>query len=221
MAVRAIIWDFDGTLVASLAGIAAAMQKTLAEFGYAEPTEQQVRATIGLTLEESIRRLTGGRCPQERIPALVARYRALYVPSAAALTALFPGTIDVLSRLKERTIASIVVSNKGRAALSHLVTQLGLAELIAFTLSADDVVYRKPDGRLYTEHIAPRLASLAPGEILVVGDTESDLGFARAAGLTACWAKYGYGDPTTCAALQPAHTIASIDEVLNVVDLHQ
>jgi phosphoglycolate phosphatase len=218
MAIRAVVWDFDGTLASSLEGIAAAMQETLQAFGYAAPTTEQVRATVGLTLEESMRWLTRGESSEDQIPQLVAKYRSLHASLAAPLTTLFPGARAVLGILKERGVLSVVVSNKGRIGLKQLIDQLEIGAEIAIALSADDVLYRKPDGRLYTQHIAPLLHGLLSDEVLVVGDTESDLRFALDAGLKVCWAKYGYGDPEVCQALQPTHTIESIGQVVAVIE---
>ncbi|HEY6375047.1 MAG TPA: HAD hydrolase-like protein, partial [Edaphobacter sp.] len=37
----------------------------------------------------------------------------------------------------------------------------------------------------------------------VVGDTETDILFAKNANLLSCWATYGYGDARRCKALSP------------------
>ncbi len=218
MAIRAVIWDFDGTLASSLKGIAAAMTETLLAFGYPAPTMEQVRSTIGLTLEESMRRLTRGEASEDQIPLLVAKYRSLHEVKVAPLTTLFPGARKVLGVLKSRGILSVIVSNKGRLGLGQLMDQLAIGTDISFALSADDVLYRKPDRRLYAQHISPLLNGLLPEEILVVGDTESDIRFALTAGLKVCWAQYGYGDSAACCALQPTHTIENLDELVAIVN---
>jgi len=63
MSVKLIIFDFDGTLASSLEGISACMGKALNLFGYRRPSIDKVRATIGLTLEESIRSSRDGPAP--------------------------------------------------------------------------------------------------------------------------------------------------------------
>jgi phosphoglycolate phosphatase len=213
MPIQAILWDFDGTLAASLPGIAAAMRQTLAAADYAEPTEPEVRATVGLTLEESMRRLTGGRATEEEIPQLVASYRGRHDAVAAPLVRLFPGARKTLDALAGRGIRSILVSNKGRHGLDQLLGQFELQAAFAHTLSADQVRYRKPDGRLFASSIAPLMPELRAEEFLVVGDTEADLGFARAAGLKACWARYGYGDPVRCSSLVPGFVLDAVSEL--------
>ena len=179
------------------------MRETLAHYNFAEPTVEQVRATIGLTLEASMHQLTEGRC-EPLVPEMVKHYRALHTTKAAPLTHLFDGAIPTLAQLRARNIFTILVSNKGhRAGLHQLITQLEIANYIDIVLSAEDVNFHKPDARLYTEHIAALLPSDKTLQTLVVGDTETDILFAKNATLLSCWATYGYGDEQRCKALSP------------------
>lgn len=211
MPITTIIFDFDGTLASSLEGIWACMRETLAHYNFAEPTVQQVRATIGLTLEESMDRLTEGCC-KPLTAEMVKHYRALHTTKAAPLTHLFDGAIPTLAELRARNIFTILVSNKGRAGLHQLITQLEIANFIDIILSAEDVTFRKPDARLYTEHIAP-LLSAPNSQTLVVGDTEIDILFAKNANLLSCWATYGYGDEQRCKALSPDFELQGLTDL--------
>jgi phosphoglycolate phosphatase len=201
--ITTVILDFDGTLASSLEGIWTCMRETLAHYNFADPTLQQVRTTVGLTLEESIHRLTEGRCEEPLTSEMVKFYRALHTTKAARLTSLFEGAIQTLTELRARNIFTILVSNKGRAGLHQLVTQLEIASYIDIVLSAEDVNFRKPDAHLYTEHIAHLIPSNKTSQTLVVGDTETDILFAKNANLVSCWATYGYGDAQRCKALSP------------------
>lgn len=203
MPIGTVILDFDGTLASSLEGIWTCMRETLAHYNFAEPTLQQVRSTVGLTLEESMHRLTQGRCEEPVTSEMVKHYRALHTTKAAPLTRLFEGAIPTLSELRARNIFTILVSNKGRAGLYQLITQLGIANYIDIILNAEDVNFRKPDARLYAEHIAPLLPLNPDSQTVVVGDTETDILFAKNANLLSCWATYGYGDEQRCKALSP------------------
>ena len=50
--IRNIIFDFDGTLADTSKLIVATMQKSIKEYGLPSRTEEQIRATIGVRLEE-------------------------------------------------------------------------------------------------------------------------------------------------------------------------
>ena len=138
MAIKAIIWDFDGTLVSSLEGIWSSMNETMRTYDYPAPTLEEVRATVGLALEESMRLLSHQKCTEEKLPELVAKYRSLHNSNAAPLTKLFDGAKEVLSKVREQGITAIVVSNKGRDGLNQLIEQLDLQRLFDVILSAQD-----------------------------------------------------------------------------------
>jgi phosphoglycolate phosphatase len=217
MPTRLIIFDFDGTLASSIEGIAACMGKALHLFGYRPPSADKVRATIGLTLEDSIRKLTKWGCPESDIPLVVRSYRNLYDTEGPRLTTLFDGAAETLTAVKAAGIKIVLVTNKGNAALTRLLQQLNIINYFDLTLSADCVQHHKPSATLYTAHIAPVFPQIDPQDILVVGDTESDLRFAANIGAQSCWAAYGYGDTATCTLLAPTFTISSIPDLRRVL----
>jgi phosphoglycolate phosphatase len=72
---------------------------------------------------------------------------------------------------------------------------------------------KKPDPAIFTDHILPRYARWQRQQILMVGDTEIDILFAKAVGISSCWASYGYGEMEHCRRLGPDHEISSIAEL--------
>ena len=221
MPIKTIILDFDGTLASSLEGIWTCMRETLTHYNFPAPTPQQVRQTIGLTLEESIHRLTEGRCEEPLTSEMVKHYRILHTTKAAPLTCLFDGAIPTLAELRRRNIFTILVSNKGRAGLHQLIAQLEITDYIDIILSAEDTPHRKPDACLYTDHIAPLLPLTPDSQTLVVGDTETDILFARNANLLSCWAAYGYGDAQRFKALAPDFELQSLTDLPTLITRYQ
>ena len=211
--VELIIFDFDGTLAPSLAGITACMGKALQPFGYPRPSEDAVRLTIGLTLEDSIRKLTRNACPECDIPEVVRTYRDLHNAEAAPLTTLFDGAVETLAAVKAAGIKTVLVSNKGHTGLVQLLEQLTIINYFDLTLSADSARHHKPSAALYTAYIASAFPDIEAKRVLVVGDTESDLRFAANIGAQSCWASYGYGNASVCTALAPTFTISSISDL--------
>lgn len=217
--IKAVILDFDGTLASTVKGIYACMAETFVTFGYPRPTPAEVRLTVGLTLDQAMRQLANDRCDEGAIQSMIATYRDLHRQKAAAMASLFEGTLETLTFLRARGIQSIVVSNRSRRGLHHLTEHLGIKDRLDVMLGADEVPYQKPDARLFTDVIVPLLAGAEPPEVLMVGDTEWDLLFARNAGLRSCWASYGYGDVERCRALNPNYVISAIGDLRNVVVL--
>jgi len=103
---------------------------------------------------------------------------------------LFPGMDQVLHGLTERGLASGIVTNKPAWLTEPLLEQLGLRGRFACVVSGDTVSERKPHP-LPMLHAA-KLVGFAPGECIYVGDAERDVQAARAAGMSALVAAYGY-----------------------------
>jgi phosphoglycolate phosphatase len=210
MFITTLILDFDGTLASSLEGIHECFQEALSGFGYARPSLEAVRQTVGLTLEESVRRLTKGHCDGARLGQVVDCYRALYAEKGRAMATLFPGTKAALTAIRRMGVRIVLVSNKSHKGLLHLAEHLGIHACVDMTLGVDDQSFRKPDPRLYAESIAPHLPEPHGRQVLVVGDTEYDIRFAKNAGLRSCWACYGYGNEFACKALVPEFILPDI-----------
>lgn len=213
--IKTLVFDFDGTLASTAEGIHACMCETFHAFGYPRPWLADVRKTIGLLLEPSIRQLIPNDGRESRIPAMLALYRELYHAKAPAMSRLFEGAAETLALQRSLGMQIILVSNKGRRGLRQLTEHLKIKDDMDVILGMDDVAYRKPDARLFTEHIARY--SPDRKQVLMVGDTETDLLFARNAGLQSCWAAYGYGDAEKCRALEPDFVIRDITELAALV----
>jgi len=117
-------------------------------------------------------------------------------------------------------IQIVVVSNKSHAGLHRMAEHLGVESMIDVMQGVEDGSFRKPDPRWYTESIAQHLNDPLGHNVLMVGDTESDILFANA-GLRSCWAAYGYGEEATCTALGPEfilHDIAQLPGLIRSIN---
>jgi phosphoglycolate phosphatase len=217
MSLTTVIFDFDGTLASSLEGIHACLQEALSDFGYARPSLAEVRKTVGLTLEESVRILTAGQCDGAQLGEVVDCYGGLYTKKGRAMATLFPGAMATLTAVRETGIQAVLVSSKSHNGLCRLAEHLGIGATINMMLGVDETSFLKPDARLFTETIAPRLPQSHPWRVLMVGDTESDILFAKSAGLRSCWASYGYGDETACKGLAPEFILPDIAQLPGLI----
>lgn len=217
--VKLAIFDFDGTLVSSIDGIAVCMQSALKRFGYDTPSRDELRATVGKTLEESIRILTASRCPEAEIPMVVRAYREIYVEVSSQYTNLFDGAERVLTTFKRNGIKNVLVSNKGSVGLYPLLDKLQITGCFDVVLAADQVCHTKPSADLYETHIASAFREIPTDQTIVVGDTATDILFADNIGAVSCWASYGYGDAGECMNLNPKHVIATLADLLTIARL--
>ena len=118
---KAYLFDFDYTLADSSRGIVMCFRNVLAMHGHDGISDESIKRTIGKTLEESFTILTGIDDKET-----LAAYRKEYVAQADRLmtanTVLFPETLDVLSRLKERGARIGIISTKYRYRIMELLS---------------------------------------------------------------------------------------------------
>ena len=81
---RAIVFDWDGTLVDSTALIAGALQNACAAIGCPVPSETDARFVIGLGLADALAHVAPG-LDADKQRALVGHYRSHYLSGEAAI----------------------------------------------------------------------------------------------------------------------------------------
>jgi phosphoglycolate phosphatase len=215
-AIAAIIFDYDGTLFDTRPAIIHCIERTFALSGRPIPPIAAILRTVatGITLQDTFL-LLDEALQRDRavLHDRVKTYRTLYQDEGAALLKPFPGAVEVLRELHARGTTCIVVSNKGGAAIHHSLDAASLRPFVDLVLADEAELPKKPDPALITDHVLPRYPGLQSPQILMVGDTATDILFARAGGMPCCWASYGYGDAERCRALTPEHEISRIGEL--------
>jgi phosphoglycolate phosphatase len=127
---------------------------------------------------------------------------------------LFEGAAFTLQKLHDRGVRCAIVSNKGSEAVQRSLKASGIDAYVAIFVGEQPGVLAKPHPAILLEHVIPRFPEIDRERMLMIGDTEADIQFARNAGIKAGWAAYGYGRRESCEALGPDFQINRITEVL-------
>jgi 2-phosphoglycolate phosphatase len=189
MPLRAVLFDLDGTVLDTAPDMVGALNALRGEHDLAPIPFEGVRACVSHGAGRVVRAGFADADP-EQFAALQRRFLEIYAKNLSRETHLFPGMDQVLHGLTERRLASGIVTNKAAWLTEPLLEQLGLRGRFACVVSGDTVSERKPHP-LPMLHAA-KLVGFAPGECIYVGDAERDVQAARAAGMSALVAVYGY-----------------------------
>jgi phosphoglycolate phosphatase len=200
-----IAFDWDGTLFDSTKIITRCIQAAVRDVGGTVPTDQAAGYVIGLGLMQALAHAAPD-VPVDKYPALGERYRHHYQAHANDLI-LFDGVLPLLESLKARGYRLAVATGKSRLGLDDVLQSVELKGVFDGSRTADETA-GKPDPRMLHELMAQ--FDVAPGRVLMVGDTTHDLQMAVNAGCPSVGVSYGAHDPAAFEALAPKYVAHSL-----------
>lgn len=187
---RAVVFDLDGTLVDSLADIAAAVNCTLESRGRKPFRLDDYRLMVGKGLRKLLELATadqplGAREFEEMYRDLVANYRNGLV----VRTSPYDGIVDMLEACRG-LYRLAVLSNKDDEMTKEIVSRLFPSGSFDLVQGLRAGVPAKPDSRA----LVPILESLDvnPAECFFVGDSNVDMQTARATGTVGLGVLWGF-----------------------------
>jgi phosphoglycolate phosphatase len=190
---RAVIFDLDGTLMDTAGEIATALERTFGELGLPALPKKSVEALIGRGVPSLVERaLAQVGATGRDLQAAVERFEAHYAQTVGTASDLFPGVMEGVRALADRGVPMGVVTNKPRFFTEKLLAQSGVASFFAAVVAGDDGIPKKPRGDMLVAACAAM--GSAPGETLMLGDSDNDILAARAAGCPVWCVPYGYNE---------------------------
>lgn len=210
-----IAFDLDGTLVDSLADLAASANALLAEQGVTPLDEAAIGRMVGDGAAMLVTRVFAAASLPQPSDALD-RFLAIYNARLLQCTRPYPGIPDLLRQLSARRVPLAVLTNKPLHSTWQVLDGLDLARFFPRdrVLGGDGPFPRKPDPAALL-HLAAA-AGVDRQRTLLVGDSMVDAGTAASAGTGLCLARYGFGFADVAVAqLQPQPFV--IDRPLDLV----
>jgi phosphoglycolate phosphatase len=207
---RAAVFDLDGTLLDSYAGIHDSLSAVLEHYGRPAVTLEESRRLVGHGLEALIAKVL----PEELRAEAAERFRFRYKVNAPKLTRLMPGAELVVSELWRRGVRLSIASNKPAVFTCQLLSGFGLAELFTFVGGPDLGYPEKPDPAMVLA--ALDAMGVAAPETLFVGDMTVDVATARAAGLPIAVVPLGSSTRGELEALGPDYLLPALTDVLGL-----
>ncbi len=208
----AAIVDLDGTMVDTLGDFVVVLGTVLDELGLSAVTREFVGRTVGKGSEHLIRSTLAEAGAD---PALYERAWALYQQHYLAVngdhSAVYPGVVEGLERLRARGWKLACLTNKPTAFARPLLRKKGLDGFFDVVFGGDAFERKKPDP-LPLRKTCEALG-LPPSRTLMVGDSSNDARAARAAGCPVVLVSYGYNHGEPVAAVDADGVIDRLDQL--------
>jgi phosphoglycolate phosphatase len=212
----AIIFDLDGTLIDSLGDITAAANHALTSLGQPTHTREAYRLMVGYGADVLFQKALAPDA-QHLLPEALATFKQFYAQHPDDHTVLFPGVVEMLDALVQRSVPIAVLSNKPHGNTRLCVEQMLGRWQWSAVLGHRDGFAKKPapDGAL---EIARQLG-LAPHEVYFLGDAEPDVQTAVAAGMIPIGALWGYRDAELLKQCGARELIEKPQDLLDLIRL--
>jgi len=206
---RAVLFDWDGTLVNTAEASYRCYEKLFGSYGIAfdrdafrrtySPNWHLTYSALGLA--------------EERWAEADARWLEHYCEEEVVL---IEGAQDALRRVRDAGLRVGIVTSGDCARVGRELAGLGVAALFQVIVCAEDTVRRKPHPEALL--LALERLGLGPREAVYIGDSPEDVQMAQAAGVLAVGIPGGFPNRESLAAARPevleATLAGALDRVL-------
>lgn len=217
MPAPAIIFDLDGTLIETAPDLVATLNVILAREGMAPVAYEVARNFVGggakLMLARSIE-ADGRTVDGTKLDQMFQDFIAYYAANVAVHSRPFPGLLEALDMLSARGFRLAVCTNKLEHLSVLLLNELKLTDRFVAICGQDTFGIQKPDPEILRRTIAA-----AGGDIdqaIMVGDSETDILTAQAAGIPVIAVDFGYSDRPV-SEYSPDRVISRFEQLPDIV----
>lgn len=211
---HAVIFDLDGTLVDSLEDLGGAVNRALLRHGFPVHPIEAYKRMVGDGFRNLVLRALP---PEKRDEATIEDFNtesaADYAAHCVDRTRPYPGVLELLSELGTRGLSLAVLSNKPDELTRRVIGGLFHPGTFAIVRGETGSFPRKPDPASALDIVA-RLGAEA-GSTLYLGDSDVDMATARAAGMVALGAAWGFRGEAELRAAGASAVLGRPEDVLS------
>ena len=188
--IKAIVFDLDGTLLDTVPDIAAALNRALAACGLPAHDQKTVETFLGGGIRDAVTKAVPEGSGEAVIEQVLELYRDDYIAHCTEKTRPYDGIYEMVGEFAARGWKMAVLSNKTEKTAQKIVAHF-------FPDGQFEAVFGRVPERPLKPHVdaaKPVLKALGalPEEIAYVGDSNTDILFARAVGMLPVATPWGY-----------------------------
>ena len=210
MAVKALLFDFDGTLLNTNDLIIQTFMHVLNERFPGQFSPKDCLKFIGPSLKQTFNDIAPG---EEE--ALIAKYRAWNIEHHDELVSQYPDVVSTLEQLKAQGILLAIVSTKRNDTIDRGLSILGAAHLFDVRIGTDDVKNVKPDPEPVL--LALERLGIDKDDAIMIGDNSHDIEAGHRAGVRAAGVAWAIKGEAYLQQYQPEYILHHMTDLLDIV----
>lgn len=216
---KTVIFDLDGTLADTSGDLIAAANASFRGLGLGDLLDEKADMLTAFHGGRAMLKLgfsrVEGNFGEIEIDRVYPGFLTHYEENIDVKTKLYPGCFEAVEALIARDIKVGICTNKPEYLAEILLQRLGVRGHFGSLIGADTLRVRKPDPLPFTEAVTR--ASGDPDRSILIGDTETDVKTARAAGVPVVLVAFG-PEGEGVARLKPDALLPEYGSLGRVVD---
>lgn len=214
---RLVIFDLDGTLLNTIADIAAATNYALRTLGYPTHSEDAIQGFVGNGVTKLLERsLPKDSRTEENVSLLRAHFTEYYDKHNADLSTPYPGIQELLFTMQQAGVMLAVASNKYQSATEKLVAHYFPHINFVCVLGQRQGIPVKPSPDIVLEIMEK--ANVSRSDTLYVGDSGVDMQTAQNAHVDAIGVSWGFRPRAELEAFRPHAIIDGAGDLLVLLE---
>ena len=214
---RAVIFDFDGTIADTISAIREGINLVMDELGFPRHTDAEVLTFVNHGSRELLRRALPERYrkDEDMVTRALSLYDKHYLTVCYHTDRTYPGVADLIERLHKKGYAIGILSNKQAPVLEKMVASL----LPQGSYDAVQGVFpgapTKPHP--FLSHKIQERLGVSPAECVFVGDSDVDFATAKNGGMTHIAVTWGFASEEhlkEVGATRFAHTAEELETLI-------
>ncbi len=235
---RLLVFDLDGTLIDSSLDLCNSVNAALVHVGQPTLPNTLIASYIGDGAAMLVRRALGDPGDLDALPSMAAEgdqlfqrtfefFLTYYREHKLDNTRLYDGVFEALQQIRARHphLLMAVLTNKPVYPSREICAALGVSPFFFQNYGGNSFATKKPDptGLRTLIYEASELSQnssevIAPGDVVMIGDSDVDVLTARRCGARALGCSFGLA-PVALAASEPDVTVAHPSEWIAALDL--
>lgn len=208
---KAVLFDFDGTIVDSLPIILKSFEKTRELLGL-DYSLETARALVGAPLIQIGEEFYGPGRGQEFVDA----YSSVYKDCCEGNLHMFPGMRETIKMVRDRGVKTAIVTSKRRDSATQNLAAVEAEDLFDLLVPVEDHPKPKPYGDPVL--VALEKLKVTADEAAMVGDAAFDIGTGKAANVITIGVTWGAGSRESIVAAKPDYIVDTVEELHQLLE---
>ena len=206
---KLVIFDLDGTLLNTIADLAAGVNHTLAAHDLPQHTIDEYTLMVGNGMRKLVMRALPGELAADDafVDGMLAEFLNYYADHIDVHTKPYPGVPELISTLSAQGYRLAVASNKIQAGAEKLIQEFFPGIPFVAVMGNSPLYPLKPDAAV-VEYIMDK-AGTDRAHTVMIGDSGTDIQTARNAGIPVIAVSWGF---------RPRHELTVADFVADSTD---